>query len=291
MNSLGSSILRLVPPGFLRYLSLQQQRSPALRRICAWGASWVKGQDATILHGAGQGLRFNVATSHSAFILGNHEPEVQELLAHLLRPGMTYFDVGANVGFFAVIAGRLVGPSGHVVCFEPLPPNAAQIEYNARLNGFGNVTVRCEALGGSIRTDVFNTSDEPTWGMLSTVGKLPVQPSGQIQVQVRTLDSLCCAGGTLPLPDVIQVDIEGAEAEFLEGARATLQASRPVLIIELHGTNAPVTAALDQLGYVYAVLGSSISVQDVPYDANIVAIPQERHDLMELAKMERTALS
>lgn len=290
MNTLASSLLRLVPSGFLRFLSLQQQRSRTLRRICAWGASWVKGQDATILHGAGQGLRFNVAGSHSAFILGNHEPEVQELLENLLRPGMTYFDVGANVGFFAVIAARLTGASGRVVCFEPLPANASQIEYNARLNGFENVIIRCEALGDSNRNDVFNTSNEPTWGMLSTVGKLPVQASGQIQVRVRTLDSLCISGGLLPLPDVVQVDIEGAEAEFLEGARETLQASRPVLIMEIHGTNKPVTAALDRLGYVYAVLGSSISVQDVPYDANIVAIPQERHDLIELARLERSAL-
>jgi len=244
------------------------------------------------MRGAGQGLRFNIAASHSAFILGNHEPEVQELLASVLWPGMTYFDVGANVGFFAVIAARLVGASGHVVCFEPLPSNAAQIEYNARLNDFANVTVRCEALGGSIRTDVFNTSQEPTWGMLSTVGKLPVQVSGQIQVQVQTLDSLCTAGSVLPFPDVVQVDIEGAEAEFLEGAWQTLSASRPVLVIELHGTNQAVTEILDRLGYVYAVLGSSISVQEVPYDANIVAIPQERHDLIELARLEgRTALS
>lgn len=291
MNSLGSSIIRLVPPGFLRFLSLQQQRSRTLRKICAWGASWVKRQDATILHGTGKGLRFNVAASHSAFILGSHEGEVQELLANILTPGMVYFDVGANVGFFAVIAARLLGPSGRVVCFEPLPSNARQIEYNARLNGFANVAVRCEALGGSNRSDVFNTSNEPTWGMLSTVGKLPVQASGQIQVAVRTLDSLCVPGG-LPLPDVVQVDIEGAEAEFLEGALETLQASRPVLIIELHSTNRAVTALLDRVGYVYAVLGSSMPVQDVPYDANIVAIPQERHDLMQLAHVpERTALS
>jgi FkbM family methyltransferase len=291
MNSLGSSILRLVPSGLLRFLSLQQQRSRALRRICAWGASWVKGQDATILRGAGNGLRFNVAGSHSAFILGTHEPEVQEILTSVLRPGMTYYDVGANVGFFAVIAARLLGPSGHVICFDPLPDNARQIEYNARLNGFANILVRCQALGGSNRTDVFNTSNEPTWGMLSTVGKMPEQASGQIKVDVRTMDSLCVPGG-LPLPDVIQVDIEGAEAEFLEGAFETLSASRPVLLIELHGTNLAVTSVLDRLGYVYSVLDSSISVQDVPYDANIVAVPQERHDLAELARpVERTALS
>ncbi len=85
-----------------------------------------------------------------------------------------------------------------------------------RLNGFTNIATRCEALGGSNRTDVFNTSAEPTWGMLSTVGKAPEQASGQITVDVRTLDSLCAAGG-LPTPDMIQIDIEGAEAEALEG--------------------------------------------------------------------------
>lgn len=291
MNSLKSAVLRMIPPGVLRYVSLQQHRSPVLRRICAWGASWVKAQDATILHGAGEGLRFNIAASHSAFILGNHEPEVQELLAQVLRPGMTYYDVGANVGFFAVIAARLLGPAGRVICFEPLPVNAKQIEYNIRLNGFTNTLVNCQALGGSNRTDVFNTSSEPTWGMLSTVGKLPVQPTGQIKVDVRTLDSLCVPGG-LPLPDVIQVDIEGAEAEFLEGAWETLKTSRPLLLIELHRTNAAVAALLDRLGYSYSVLGSSMSVHEVPWDANIIAVPQERADLLEFVRpVERTALS
>jgi FkbM family methyltransferase len=289
MNRLAKAALGAVPPPVLRFLSHNQYRSKTLRRILAWGASWVKGQDAVILRGAGQGLRFNVAGSHSAFILGSHEPEVQELLAAALRPGMVYYDAGANVGFFAVIAARLVGPSGRVVCFEPLPQNARQIEYNARLNGFANIAVRCEALGGSNRAEVFNTSAEPTWGMLSTVGKAPEQASGQITVDVRTLDSLSEASG-LPLPDVIQIDIEGAEAEALEGAWATLTASRPMLVIELHRTNDAVTAILDRLGYAYAVLGSSISVHDVTWDANIVAVPQERLDLIEFARpAERTA--
>ena len=280
MNRLGNAILAAVPPPALRFLSQIQHRSPLLRRILAWGASLVKGRDAVILRGAGEGLRFNVARSHSGFILGNHEPEVQELLESVLRPGMTYYDVGANVGFFAMIAARLLGPSGHVVCFEPLPENARQIEYNARLNGFSNIAVRCEALGGSNRSDVFNTSVEPTWGMLSTVGKPPVQASGQITVEVRTLDSLSGAGG-LPRPDVIKMDIEGAEAEALNGALATLGTARPILVIELHRTNDAVMAVLDKLGYVAAVLGSSVSVHDVAWDANIVAVPRERPELLE----------
>jgi FkbM family methyltransferase len=179
-----------------------------------------------------------------------------------------------------VIAARIVGPAGRVVCFEPLPANAGQIEYNARLNGFSNITVRAEALGGSNRTEVFQTSAEPTWGMLSTVGKSPVQASGQIGVEVRTLDSLCKAHG-LPPPDVIKMDIEGAEAEALQGAAETLRRSRPLMVIELHSTNAAVCTMLESLGYVAAVLGSSVPVEDVDWDANILAVPQERRELLE----------
>ena len=289
MSKLRNVILAAVPPPAIRFLSRNQWRSPMLRRICAWGASWVKGQDGVVLHGAGQGLRFNAGASHSGFILGHHEPEVQELLTEVLRPGSVYYDAGANVGFFAVIAARLVGPSGKVVCFEPLPDNARQIEYNATLNGFSNITVCRDALGGSDRTEIFQTSAEPTWGMLSAVGKPPDQASGQISVSVRTLDSLR-ASSDFPPPDVIKIDIEGAEAEALMGASITLREHRPILVIELHRTNAAVIAVLDQLGYTSAVLGSSVPVQDVTWDANILAVPKERPDLMELARTpERTA--
>ena len=291
MNRLKGAVLGMVPPGFLHFLSVRQSKSPLLRRICAWGARWVKGQDAVILRGAGQGLRFNVAASHSAFILGNHESEVQEFLTKVLRAGTVYFDVGANVGFFAVIAARLLGTKGRVICFEPLPQNAKQIEYNANLNGYSNITVRCEALGGSNRTEVFKTSAEPTWGMLSTVGKDPERAAGEIPVSVRTLDSLCVPSG-LPDPDLIQADIEGAEAEFLTGAQQTILRKRPILIIELHATNQPVAAILDRYGYVYAVLGNAVSVREVSWDANIVAVPQERSDLVAMiCPEERAALT
>jgi len=282
MSGFRNAILSLIPSLLILFISRNQWRSRTLRRICAWGASSLKGQDTVILRGTGAGLKLNVAGSHSGFILGTHEPEVQQLLAAILRPGMVYYDAGANVGFFAVIAARLVGPSGQVVCFEPLPSNARQIEHNARLNGFSNISILSEALGGSNRTEAFQTSAEPTWGSLATVGKAPDQASGQIEVNVRTLDSMEAMNRLRP-PDVFKIDIEGAEEEALNGARNTLAASRPILIIELHNTNAAVTSILESMGYVSAVLGSPVAVRDVNWDANIVAVPRERQDLLESA--------
>jgi FkbM family methyltransferase len=279
MSKIANAMIRVVPVSLIQFVSQNQWRVPALRWLFAWGASWVKQQDGVILHGAGQGLRFNAARSHSGFILGNHETDVQKFLIRVLRPGMVYYDVGANVGFFATIAARLVGPSGKVLCFEPVPENARQIQYNAQLNGFDNVIVRCEALGSSNRTETFHTSAEPTWGMLTTVGKLPEKVSGEIEVKVRTMDSLYAEG--LPCPDVIKMDIEGAEAEALRGARETLSAHRPLLVIELHSTNATVTSVLDELQYDAAVLGSTISVFNADWDANIIAVPRERLGLLD----------
>jgi FkbM family methyltransferase len=279
MSKIANAIIRAVPVSLIRFVSRNQWRVPALRGLLTWGASWVKNQDGVILHGVGQGLRFNAGNSHSGFILGNHETEVQQFLASVLRPGMVYYDAGANVGFFATIAARLVGPSGTVVCFEPLPENVHQIQYNAQLNGFDTVLVRCEALGSSNRTEIFHTSAEPTWGMLATVGKLPEKASGKIEVKVRTLDSLNAEG--LPGPDVIKMDIEGAEAEALTGARKALRTHRPLLVIELHRTNAAVTAVLEELDYHATVLGSTMAVSDVEWDANIVAVPRERVELQD----------
>jgi hypothetical protein len=124
--------------------------------------------------------------------------------------------------------------------------------------------------------------------MLSTVGKLPEKVSGQITVDVRTLDSLRHEAG-LPRPDVIKMDIEGAEADALTGAMATLTADRPLLVIELHRTNGAVTEILDKLAYDAAVLGRSIPVRNATWDANIVAVPQERQDLTKL--FERSAVT
>ena len=283
MNRLASTVIRAVPPAWLEFVSHNQWRVPGLRRVLAWGASLVKSQDGLILHGLGKGLRFNVANSHSSFLLGNHEPEVQTALAAVLKPGMVYYDVGANVGFFAVIAAKMVGETGSVYCFEPLPANARQIEYNAKLNGMSGIVTRCEALGGSDRTETLTLSAEPTWGSLATVGKAPAKACGEMKVQVRMLDSLS-REESLPLPDLMKIDVEGAEQELLCGARETLLAKRPLLVIELHSTNAAVTGVLDELNYDYAVLGSPVPVSDADWDANIIAVPRERPGMIDLMK-------
>src|SRR5271156_963002 len=99
-----------------------------------WLPAMLKNQEGRIQKGLGRGLRFNAANSAVGFLLGTHDLEVQYTLSRLLRPGMTVYDIGANVGFTAMLAAKQVGPDGKVVCFEPLAANAEQIAQNAKFN-------------------------------------------------------------------------------------------------------------------------------------------------------------
>lgn len=283
MNKFSNAVISVVPVSWLEFASRNQWRVPKLRRMFAWGASMVKSRDSEIMHGVGKGLRFNVANSHSGFLLGSHEMEVQSIFATFLKPGMVYYDVGANVGFFSMIAARLVGPEGRVFCFEPLPGNADQIEYNANLNGFSNISVRREALGGSDRTQAFCTSIEPTWGRLEGIGNLPVKPSDTIPVQVRQLDTLC-SKDNLPAPHLMKIDVEGAEVEVLAGGLATIAAQRPLVVMELHSTNDPICDTLENLNYDTALIGNLLPVRQANWDAYIIAAPRERPELIALLK-------
>ena len=75
-------------------------------------------------------MRINLHGSAVAFATGMAERPLQSALQRELRPGATFFDIGANVGFVTLIAARLVGPSGRVVAFEPVPENVAAIREN-----------------------------------------------------------------------------------------------------------------------------------------------------------------
>lgn len=284
MRQVVGRVVRAVPPSWIAFASENQWRVPRLRRVFAWGASLVKQQDAVIMHGVGEGLRFNAGRSHSAFILGTHERPIQELVAAALKKGGVYYDVGANVGFFAMLASRLMGTNGKIVCFEPMPDNAAQIEHNARLNGFSNVAVRREALANENTTAVFLTSHEPTWGRLASVGKIPGRPSGETEVKVVRLDDLL-ASEALPLPDFMKIDIEGAEVGMLEGARKTLEKSRPLIAMELHGTNDGVLDFFATVDYEARAVGFTKPIREIHHEVYIIAAPRERADLVDL--MER----
>lgn len=131
-----------------------------------------------------------IAATPDQLVLGTHELGTQRASEPLVRPGMTFYDVGANVGFYCVIVGRLAGSAGHIVAFEPLDSNLLWIEHNARLNDFANVEARRETLGDKNGAASLLVSASSGWGKLAGVGAPPSRMVGDVTVRLRRLDTL-----------------------------------------------------------------------------------------------------
>ena len=173
-----------------------------------WAGTSMHQRDQIVARGFAKGLKINIGFSHVGYVLGTTEPEVQAALDMLLRPGMTVYDIGANVGFHAISAARRIGLDAKVVCFEPLPDNVKQIEYNAASNQLTNIQVVTGALGSSEGEAAFWTSRQPTWGKLASVGIKPDKFAKEVKVRIRRLDSVV-EELKLPPPDADQDGCRG----------------------------------------------------------------------------------
>lgn len=161
--------------------------------------------------------------------LGTHEEPVQAAMASRVAPGATVYDVGAHAGFFSLLLSELVGAGGRVLAFEPQPENAARLLANVTANLRANIELHAVAL-----------SDTPGTGRMaphssSLEGALIANESPESSarsVNATTIDALVANGA--PPPTLMKIDVEGAEGRVIAGARRTIAAHAPVMIIEMH---------------------------------------------------------
>jgi FkbM family methyltransferase len=157
----------------------------------------------------------------------NYERDVTALFRSILRPGMSVIDIGANIGYFTMLAASLVGPQGRVLAIEPNPRNVRLLEASRRANRFDHVTVAQTAAGRETGLLVLNTSYS------NGTTSAPPDELGQFlsaeAVPCLRLDSLFGANATV---DLIKVDVEGAEFNALLGGEATIRRCRPFIISE-----------------------------------------------------------
>jgi FkbM family methyltransferase len=192
---------------------------------------------------------------------GTYEPEQTALFEQLIRPGQTVLDVGANVGYYTLLASVLVGPEGRVHAFEPEPRNAGFLRRHAQINRRRNVTVQQAAVSDRAGTGRFDFGSGTGTGHLADAGAL--------EVRTVRLDDYCAEHGLAP--SAIKIDVEGAEMSVLQGARGTLERHRPILFLSTHGAEAhrASLAFLRGLGYgVRPILGG-----DVEATSEVLATP------------------
>jgi FkbM family methyltransferase len=200
-------------------------------------------------NGFAAGLYFKVNPRfETEYIYGKPEP-VDRLWIDYLPPGGVFYDVGSQIGYFAIAAARRVGPEGKVYAFEPDPANARLIAENA-LRNHVEVEVVERAVWRRSEPRMRFARASPSWDPSRMSGQLDgAEPGKQtIEVETVTLDDFVRAHRP---PDFIKIDVEGAEADVVEGARDVLLRLRPVVAVEAHSEalRRRVADILEQSGY------------------------------------------
>jgi FkbM family methyltransferase len=193
-------------------------------------------------HGLAEGLWLRLRLPEETFLWrGDHEPEVQALLARFLKPGRVAYDIGSYVGFFALGMARALGAAGQVFAFEPDPENAVRLREHVARNHMHRRVRVVEAAAwraGSGSTIAYRRGSKVrSQGGVEEDGMHPVLASGErILVCSTALDEFIARGN--PPPQVLKIDVEGGESAVLAGAERLITDGRPLIVCEIHHAEA-----------------------------------------------------
>jgi FkbM family methyltransferase len=198
------------------------------------------------------------------FLYGIFEISETRLVQSFLRPGMTFVDVGANIGYYTLVAAQLVGPEGAVHAFEPNIEVADRLERNVRLNGLANTRVYRQAMAGRTGEVSFYASAVNENSGISSI--FPGSGLGVAKiVPAVSLDdfSVGLSGRRI---DLLKMDIEGAELQVIEGGRRVLETTNaPALLFESVDVKRLLPTLVD-LGYrikrLHYTLGEGLDLRD-----------------------------
>ena len=206
-------------------------RIPGISHVLRWYARrYTEGSVVRIASGHAKGMQWRRHKRYSnGYWTGQYEWPVQQAIARELHTGDVFYDVGANAGFFSVVACCRVGDEGQVVSFDPDPSNCENAREQIEINGIENWTVVPKALSDQPgRLSFARTHEGSSTGHLGEGS----EAEETFNVEVTTLDA---ALESYPPPQLVKIDIEGAEVEVLTTAYRMLREVRPTLMVELHG--------------------------------------------------------
>jgi FkbM family methyltransferase len=212
-----------------------------------------------------------------------YEPLETNLFRNALKPGMVFFDVGANMGYYSLLASKRVAPNGSVHAFEPSPVQFNHLELNIGINRADNIVLnKCAVAESSGDRELFLSEG---WNQgIHSLGKTSGQESS-CRVPCVSIDDYI-AGKGIESVDAIKVDVEGAELFVFKGAERVLGSSPPGLILfeaceefaqSFGYSTCDVKQTVEQYGYaLYRLEESSepvrVSASSIERYANIVAI-------------------
>lgn len=156
-----------------------------------------------------------------------HEPISTQILTRFLKKRYHCLEVGANMGYYALLTARLIGNEGKILAVEPHPENFNVLLENISMNGLRNVSCLNVACSNYDGWGILKVTPQSNWHNLLEKG------SNGLPVRVRKVDTLA---KDLERVDYMRMDVEGHEDKVIEGSRKTIQASGPSLFVEFHPT-------------------------------------------------------
>lgn len=213
-----------------------------------------------------------------------HEESTTALFYKVVKKGDVVVDLGANIGYFTLLAARLVGREGKVYAFEPEPRNYGYLLKNIQLNGYDNVIAVQKAVGdkpGTVKLficsyDTGHHTIQSYAGIRAYRPDFVAHKEEFVEVGMVTLDDFF---GEVSTPiNVIKMDIEGAEVLALSGMERIIKANRdltmiveffPLLIREMgHSPEKLARRFLEDPQFTVFVVGDDYSAADMPSGAN-----------------------
>lgn len=208
--------------------------------------------------------------SVSAVIRHEHgwEGHVSDALSEALRPGSTFIDVGANVGFHTFLAASIVGHGGSVTAIEPSSENCRLLQMSKAENKAEHVTILPFALDRTPGIRYLASHLGTNAGLIPDTRKHLIDGRGT-PVYATTLDDVAP-----PKVDVVKIDVEGAEFRVLEGGLRTVERDRPLIIMEFSCEMSERTSGVDP--------GQALqSVLDLGYQ--LFVLDRESHERVPFA--------
>ena len=224
----------------------------------------------------------------SIFVTGRYEPNEFSWLSRVLKPGMTFVDVGANLGLYTLFAARRVSESGRVIAIEPSSREMRALRKDVELNSLKNIYplhVAVSDRAGEVELLIAS----PRHAGHNTLGAFgyDTQLANREKVSIGRLDDVL-ESASVRRVDVMKMDIEGAELAALKGAAVTLERDHPTMLLELsdralnpqNASSAEVLALLANHGYeMYGFDGTSgspapLQRRDYFDSENIIAVPK-----------------
>lgn len=221
------------------------------------------------------------------------EAPALRFMESFLQPGMTVVDAGAHEGYYTLLAARRVGRKGCVISFEPSPRERNALLWHVRINHCANVTVESVALGYDSGAAQLHVVEGLRTGFNSLRPPAISDRTETVSVRIERLDDSLRRLGVDHV-DFIKMDVEGAELSLLQGASELLRREpRPVILAEVEDSRtAPwgypareIVKALRERNYEWfkpelAAGLVSLGTAQHTFEANLVAIPAERRELL-----------